>query len=74
MNRAGEKLRRGGLMAERITVFARTDRFNPSRPCYSRMLTTTLPFATDFTPALIVPALRLLEAIWNRGTGFRNAA
>ena len=37
VGRAGEKLRRGGLMAERITVFARTDRFNPSKPCYSRM-------------------------------------
>ena len=50
VGRAGENLRRGGLMAVRITVFARTDRFNPARPCYSRMLTTTLPFPTDSRP------------------------
>ena len=72
VGRAGEKLRRGGLMAERITVFARTDRFNPSRPCYSRMLTTTLPFPTDYTPALIAPALRLFDAIWKPGFGFQK--
>ena len=59
-------------MAERITVFARTDRFNPSRPCYSRMLTTTLPFPTDYTPALIAPALRLFDAIWKPGLGFQK--
>ena len=72
VGRAGEKLRRGGLMAERITVFARTDRFNPLRPCYSRMLTTTLPFPTDYTPALIAPALRLFDAIWKPGFGFQK--
>jgi hypothetical protein len=72
VGRAGQKLRRGGLMGERITVFARTDRFNPSRPCCSRMLTTTLPFPTDYTPALIVPALRLFDAIWKPGLGFQK--
>jgi DNA polymerase V len=72
VGRAGEKLRRGGLIAERVTVFARTDRFNPSRPCYSRMLTATLPFPTDFTPALTVPALRLLDAIWKPGYRFQK--
>jgi DNA polymerase V len=59
-------------MAERITVFARSDRFNPSRPCYSRTLTTTLAFPTDYTPALIAPALRLLDAIWKPGVRFQK--
>ena len=72
VGRAAEKLRRGGLMAERITVFARTDRFNPCRPCYSKSLTSTLPFPTDYTLALIVPALRLLDAIWKPGLRFQK--
>ena len=72
VGRAGEKLRRGGLMAERVTVFARTDRFNPARPCYSRMLTTTLSFPTDYTPGLIAAALRLFDAIWKPGLGFQK--
>ncbi|MGO9473477.1 MAG: Y-family DNA polymerase [Rhodomicrobium sp.] len=72
VGRAGEKLRRGGLMAERVTVFARTDRFNPFRPCYSQTLTATLPFPTDYTPALIAPALRLLDAIWKPGLPFQK--
>jgi DNA polymerase V len=72
VGRAAEKLRRGRLMAERITVFARTDRFNPSRPCYSRTLTATLPFPTDYTPDLIRPALRLLDAIYKPGLTFQK--
>jgi DNA polymerase V len=69
---AGEKLRRGHLMAERITVFARTDRFNRSRPCYARTLTATLPFPTDYTPDLLTPALRLLDAIWRPDLTFQK--
>ena len=72
VGRAAEKLRRSHLMAERVTVFARTDRFNPSRPCYSRMLTATLPWPTDYTPDLIKPALRLLDAIFRPGLTFQK--
>jgi len=36
------------------------------------MLTTTLPFPTDYTPALIAPALRLFDAIWKPGLGFQK--
>jgi DNA polymerase V len=36
------------------------------------MLTATLPFPTDFTPALTVPALRLLDAIWKPGYRFQK--
>ncbi len=72
VGRAAEKLRRGNLMAERITVFARTDRFNPARPCYSRMLTAKLPWPTDYTPDLIKPALRLLDAIYRPGLTFQK--
>jgi DNA polymerase V len=72
VGRAGEKLRLGNLMAERITVFARTDRFNLSRPCYSRTLTETLPFPTDYTPSLIAPAVRLLDNIWKPGLKFQK--
>jgi len=72
VGRAAEKLRRSHLMAERITVFARTDRFNPSRPCYSRMLSATLPWPTDYTPDLLKPALRLLDAIYRPGLTFQK--
>ncbi len=72
VGRAGEKLRRAGLMTERVTVFARTDRFNPNRACYSRTLTATLPFPTDYTPDLIAPALRLLDAIYRPGLLFQK--
>jgi hypothetical protein len=36
------------------------------------MLTTTPPFPTDDTPALIAPALRLFDAIWKPGLGFQK--
>jgi hypothetical protein len=36
------------------------------------MLTTTLPFPMDDTPALIAPALRLFDAIWKPGLGFQK--
>ena len=36
------------------------------------MLTTTLPFPTDYTPALIAPALRLFDAIWKPGFRFQK--
>ena len=74
VGRAGEKAALGGgLMAERITVFARTDRFNPARPCYSRMLTTTLPFPTDYTPALSRRPYGCSTRSGNRGSASRNA-
>jgi DNA polymerase V len=70
--RAGEKLRREGGMAERLTVFARTDRINPAKPCYSRRLSATLPWPTDYTPELIGPALRLFERIFKPGLTFQK--
>ena len=36
------------------------------------MLITTLPFPTDYTPAFFAPALRLFDAIWKPGFGFRK--
>ncbi len=72
VGRAGEKLRREGLMAQRLTVFARTDRFNPAKPCYARMLSRTLPWPTDFTPELTRPALQLFDRIFRPGLTFQK--
>ncbi|MGA7324321.1 MAG: Y-family DNA polymerase [Rhodomicrobium sp.] len=72
VGRAAEKLRREKSMARRVTVFARTDRFNPARPCYARMLSATLPWPTDFTPELIAPALRLFDRIYRPGFAFQK--
>ncbi len=70
--RAAEKLRREGLMAGRLTVFARTDRFNPNKPCYARMLSVTLPWPTDFTPELIGPAFQLFDRMFKPGFTFQK--
>lgn len=72
VGRAGEKLRREGLMAGRLTVFARTDRFNPKKPSYARMLSVMLPWPTDFTPELIGPAFMLFDRIFKPGLTFQK--
>ena len=72
VGRACEKLRRHGLMANRIEVFLMTSRFDDKRPLYSKAVGCRLPFATDCTPEIIRHAVRLLEKIYRPGLRFQK--
>jgi DNA polymerase V len=72
VGRAGEKLRRQGLMAAQILVFVTTNRFSSSRPFYANHATVTLPYPTDFTPDLVKAAAHLLETIYRLGFHYQK--
>jgi DNA polymerase V len=67
VGRAGEKLRRQGLMAAQVMVFVPTNRFSSSRPFYANSATVKLPYLTDFTPDLVEAAAHLLETLYRPG-------
>jgi len=50
-----------------MRVFLQTNPFRRDLPQYHPALVETLPEATDFTPALIGTALRMLQAIYRTG-------
>ena len=72
-SRAAEKLRGQGLAANRITVFAHTNRFKPEDPQYAAQQPVTLPIATADTGKLITAARRGLGAIWRPGYRYKKA-
>lgn len=72
IGRATEKLRRQGLMTQQVMVFANTNRFDTKRPGYSKGISCTLPFPTDFTPEIIHYAVQLLEKIYRPGYHFQK--
>jgi DNA polymerase V len=65
--RAGEKLRRHGLMAAHLSVFLQTNRFSKVHPFYAKTLSLQLPFATDYTPELAHYAMLLLGKLYRPG-------
>jgi len=67
VGRAGEKLRRQNLQANRLTVFLMTSPFAENRPFYSNSMTKKLLFPTDYTPDLIDAAATILEKIYRPG-------
>jgi DNA polymerase V len=67
VGRAGEKLRRQGLMAGQVLVFVTTNRFSSMQPFYDNSATVRLPYPTDFTPDLVEAAVRLLERLYRPG-------
>ena len=67
VGRAGEKLRRQGLMAGQVSVFVTTNRFSASQPFYANSATVKLPYPTDFTPDLVEAAAQLLERLYRPG-------
>ena len=67
VGRAGEKLRRQNLQANRLTVFLMTSPFSKDRPFYSNSMTKKLLFPTDYTPDLIDAAGAILEKIYKPG-------
>jgi DNA polymerase V len=70
---AAEKLRGQGLAANRITVFAHTNRFKPEDAQYAAQQPVTLPVASADTGKLIAAAKRGLGAIWRPGYRYKKA-
>jgi DNA polymerase V len=70
--RAGEKLRRGGLMAAYITVFIQTNKFSKVHPYFGDSVSTRLPFPTNYTPDLIKYAHQLLKKIYQPGFHYKK--
>jgi DNA polymerase V len=71
VQRACERLRRAGQIAGCVQVFLHTDRFRPGPqhfPCASRVLSCP----TDHTPAVLGPALELLERIHRSGCEYKK--
>jgi len=71
--RAAEKLRKQGSVAGCITVFIRTNPFNPNEPQYQRSASIKLDTGTQDTRVIGVTANRLLETIYKPGYGYQKA-
>jgi hypothetical protein len=71
--RAAEKLRSQDSQTAHLTVFVRTNNFNTSIPHYENSYSIRLPFATAFTPDLIVCTLKGLKAIFQEGFNSKKA-
>jgi DNA polymerase V len=72
VQRAGEKLRRKGLVAGAVQVFLETNRFQPG-PQYSASRCRTLPAPTSDTLALHAPTLQLLRELHRPGYRYQKA-
>jgi DNA polymerase V len=70
--RAGEKLRRQGLMAGQVMVFVTTNRCSASQPFYANSATVRLPYPTDFAPDLVEAAVQLLERLYRPGFHYQT--
>ena len=70
--RASEKVRRFGLMATRIEVFVKTNRFKKEEPQYSRGVAETLDYPTSSTSRLMEVARDLLHRIYRPGYRYKK--
>ncbi|MCX7101010.1 MAG: Y-family DNA polymerase [Methylobacter sp.] len=71
-SRAAEKLRRQQSITGCITVFIRTNPFNPQEPQYQRSASIKLSAATQDTRTIIATANRLLTEIFKTGYGYQK--
>ncbi|WP_340124232.1 Y-family DNA polymerase [Methylobacter svalbardensis] len=71
-SRAAEKLRRQQSITGCITVFIRTNPFNPQEPQYQRSASIKLSAATQDTRTIITTANRLLTEIFKTGYGYQK--
>ncbi len=71
-NRVSEKLREQGLVCAAVQVFLLTNRHRPDQPQYNPSMTTVIHEATNYAPALIAVALKLLRKIWKPGFQFKK--
>lgn len=72
-SRAAEKLRKQRSVTGCITVFIRTNPFNPSEPQYQRSASIKLDAGTQDTRVILSIANRLLETIYKSGYGYQKA-
>lgn len=70
--RAGEKIRRYGLLATRMEVFIKTNRFRKEDPQYSRGNALTLDRPTNGTAELMTAARDLLHQIYRPGYRYKK--
>lgn len=73
MERAAEKMRRQGLAARRVAVFAHTNPFRPQDPQYSAEKTLTLPVQTQDTALLLRAAAFAVTHIWRPNYRYKKA-
>jgi len=66
-SRAAEKLRVQNSVTGYITIFLRTNLFNPKEPQYQRAASARLPAATQDTRVIIGVANRLLKEVFREG-------
>ncbi|MGZ5055096.1 MAG: Y-family DNA polymerase [Methylobacter sp.] len=71
-SRAAEKLRRQHSVTGCMTVFIRTNPFNPQEPQYQRSASIKLDIATQDTRVIIATANRLLKAIFKTGYSYQK--
>lgn len=71
-SRAAEKLRYQHSVAGCITIFIRTNPFNPQEPQYQRAASIRLEVATQDTRTIIATALRMLKELFKAGYGYQK--
>lgn len=71
-SRAAEKLRRQDSVAGSITVFIRTNPYNPNEPQYQRSICQTLNQSTSDTRFIVKSAKRLLRDIFKVGYRYQK--
>lgn len=72
VSRAGEKLRRQRLMANQVSVFMMTSRFDDRQPYYDKSISCNLPYPTDYTPEILHYATALLKRIYIPGKEYKK--
>ena len=70
---AAEKLRRHGLAASALTVFAATNRFSKDAPYHSDSATVEMAYPTDVTAELLARADACAAKVYREGCEFRKA-
>jgi len=70
--RAGEKMRRFGLLVTEMEVFLQTNRFRKDDPQYSPVVGITLDFPTHSTAELMTAARTLLQRIYRPGYRYKK--
>jgi DNA polymerase V len=71
-SRAAEKLRGQHSVAGEITIFLRTNLFNPKEPQYQRAASARLPAATQDTRVIVGTANHLLKEVFRPGYAYQK--
>ena len=68
-----KRLRRHGLAAGALTVFAATNRFSAAAPYHSDSATVEMAYPTDVTPELLARASACVERVYREGCEVKKA-